>query len=226
MRIENQTNRNNSKAFQKKNKLKKGTKTQEGNYDNNDHLDLSSGIVLLNHLLNKPEYQYRPVPFYFTNSAMRNTQQASDISKAIQQSASSYDVSLNYDMILDLVLNHENEIAHNKRQSSNTFSSKMISPGINVDQTRAYQHISLRENETEFFEDFHNKGINNDLPQNLMTIVVMEYFQLKQARKISISNQKEQIQLLTKIFNLSSNQNISQNKNQLNKILNLYSAVD
>jgi len=209
MRIENPTNRNSSNAFQRKNKLKKNAKTQDSSYENSDSLDLSSGVVLLNHLLNEADFQYKPVPFYFTNSLMRNRQQASNIAKAIQQKAMSYDVNLNYEMILDLVLSHENE------KSSKTH----LSTTSNVTQSTAYQHIPLRENETIFFERFHNSSIASNVSPTLVSVIVVEYFQFKQARKIIITTETEQIKLLSSIINTSANQNISRNKSQILELL-------
>ena len=214
MRIENPTNRNSSNAFQKKNKLKKGFKKQELSYENNDSLDLSSGVVLLNHLLNEPEFQYKPIPFYFTNSAMRNTQQASNIAHAIQQKAMSYDVNLNYEMILDLVISHANETSN----ETHFFTTR------NIKQTTAYQHISLRGNETTFFEKFHNSGVANKFPLTLISDIVVEYFQFKQAKKLNISTETEQIKLLNDVINTSTNQNISKNKSQILDLLQNYSS--
>ena len=214
MRIDNQTNRNASNPYQKKKMLKKGSRTETTDYDNNDHLDLSSSIVLLNHLLNEPKFQYKPFPFYFSNAAMKNSQQASNIAKAIQQKAMSLEVNLNYEMILDLVLSHENEIKNNNLKILN----------ISVNQNFAYQHISFIESESLFFEDFHQQSIKSNITQEVVSIVVMEYFQLKQDKKMNISTQIEQIELLNNVVNLSINQNIEKNKSQLNNILKNYLA--
>ena len=212
MRIENPTNRNNSNTFQKKNKIKKGAKKQKVSYENHDYLDLSSGVVLLNHLLNEPEFQYKPVPFYFSNSAMRNTQQASDIAQAIQQKAMSYDVNLNYEMILDLVLSHANEKS----------TKASLSTTINVNQQAAYQHLPLRENETVFFEQLHKHGIASNFSPTLISAIVVEYYQFKQTKKINITTVTEQTKLLSNVINESSNQNITKNKSQILDLLNNY----
>ena len=211
MRIDNQTNRNASNPYQKKKMLKKGIKTEATDYDNNDHLDLSSGIVLLNHLLNEPEFQYKPLPFYFFNAAMKNSQQASNIANTIQQKAMSFEVGLNYEMILDLVLSHENEIKNSNDKISN----------ISLNQNSAYRHISLTESESLFFEGFHQQSIENNITPEVISILVMEYFKLKQDKKMSISTQMEQIELLNDVIKLSINQNIEKNKSQLNKILKI-----
>lgn len=214
MRIENPTNRNNSNAYQKKSKLKKGSKKQEVNYETNDYLDLSSGVVLLNHLLNEPEYEYKPIPFYFTNSVMRNTQQASNIAQSIQQKALSYDVNLNYEMILDLVLSHANE-----KSGKTSLLTK-----ANVIQMDEYQHILLRENETIFFEKLHNKSIANNLPPTLISAIVVEYFQLKQTNNLRISTSTEQIQHLNNVINTSTNHNIVKYKSQILDLLKTFSS--
>lgn len=214
MRIDNQTNRNSSNAYQKKNKLKKEMKIQEESYENNDSLDLSSGIVLLNHLLNKPEHRYQPIPFYFFNSAMKNAQQVSNIANSIQQQAMSRDVNLNYEMILDLVLSHENETKNNNPQL----------PQAHTNQTSAYRHISLRENEMLFFESFHQKSIIYEVSSDIISEIVVEYFQLKQAKKINTPTSAEQINLLKETINLSANSNILRNKTPLINILDSFSS--
>jgi len=214
MRIENSTNRNSSNAYQKKNKLKKVLKNQEESNESSDHLDLSSGVILLNHLLNEPEFRFKPIPFYFSNAATRNAQQAAHISKSIQQKAISYDVNLNYEMILDLVLSRANEISDNTHILTKT----------NINQSSTYQHISFRENETLFFEGFHNKSIKNGISAHIVTAIVIEYFQLKQTENINVSTAQEQIKLISDVITTSTNQNISQYKTQLNSVLKSYST--
>ena len=227
MRIDNQTNRNSSNAYNKKNKSKKEIKKQGLSYDNNDQFDLSSSIVLLNQLLNKPEFHYKPVPFYFSNAAKINSENASNIANLIQQEAIYYDVNLNYDMIIDLVISHENEMNNNddmNRSKNGNANSSNIHP-VEIQKYQlatknaSYQHISLQENETVFFEEFHKKGFERNLPLELISIIVIEYFQLKQTRKINISTQQEQIDLLNELINISPNPNISHNKTLLSNIL-------
>ena len=211
MRVENHANRNNSNVFQKKDNQKKEEKKQESPSRNHDHLDLSSGIVLLTHLLDAPEHQYKPLPFYFFDAATKNAQLVANISKSIQQKARLQYIDLNYDMISDLVISHASETAGK--------------PLNNPYQNAAFQHVPLQKNETRFFEQFHNKGIAHKLSPDIIESVVIAYSKYTLDNKQQASTPKEQINLLLKTINKSNNHHIENNKPALFNLLKTFTTA-
>ena len=210
MRIENSANRNNANAFQKKkHSSKEETKENATNQYDSDHLDLSTGIVLLTRLLEAPAHQYKPLPFYFSDAATKNAQQIAKISKSIQQKARLQDVDLKYEMISDLVISHNTETARDKTSSTNN----------NQSQNSPYKHISLQKNESLFFEHFHNEAIKQKLTPAIVSLVVMAYWQHKQRDNLTISSSDEQTNLLLNIINRSDDPTFISNKNALSDIL-------
>lgn len=212
MRIENQTKHNNSSAFNKKNKTKKITKEQEALSENSDQLDLSSGVILLNRLLEAPEHQYKPLPFYFSNATMKNTKQASSIAKAIQKKAKLYDTNLNYNMILDLVLSHSQE----SEKSNNALYN-------NPEHAEIYQYVLLQNSESAFFEKFHKESVRHKIPETVISTIVLKYSLHIKNTNLKISTTNEQIQLLAQLINNTNNSSISSNKNALLNILKVIS---
>ena len=203
MRIENSLNRNNSNTFQKKNKLKKSIKEQNVLTEEINQIDISSEVLILSRLLDAPEHRYFPLPFYFPNTALRNTQHASTIAKSIQQKAIYQGVDLNYEMILDLVLSHSNETASR-------------SPHFNaINNMQNFQHIPLRNEEAQFFESFHKNSIEKNITPEVIHSLVMEYSQQMKTKNTQFINTRKQTQQLKWIINNTVNSDILNNKQPL-----------
>lgn len=230
MRIENSPNQNSSNTFQKKKKKrKKENKPHEqnslgfnnlnqvhANPENNNpsntpshsiFIDISGSVILLNRLLDAAEHQYSPLPFYFPNTAIRNTQRASSIAKSIQQKAMQQGSSLNYDMILDLVLSHSIELRNKTRRS------------VPTDLLQEYLRTPFRGEEADFFEKFHHKSIEQKVNPEIILTLILEYSKQLKIKIVKYENTTKQVQQLRWIIKNSVNKDISSNKQLLLSIV-------
>jgi len=212
MRIENPTNRNNQNNFQKKKQSKKQENAaNDSSRENDDSIDLSSAIVILNMLIDAPEHQFNKVPFYFQNAAARDAHRAAIIAKSIQQKALMEDISLNYDMVLDLVISHANE--------------KNTAPGIFAaadKQLFEFQHNPLNQEESKFFEQLYFKCQEQNVDPDLVTLIVTEYIKRIANTDAKITNTEDHKLHVIALIKKSENLNISLHQKTLLDVLSTF----
>jgi len=175
MRIESTASRNANSALQPGKKNKKRNKEKKSP-TNVESLELSEESQLLNRLLHATSNQFTPHPFYFTNAAARNIQQACSISKNIQNQAESIGVLLNYTMIYDMVIGLATQNYYNHIQWTTAITA---------------EYEALNQSEKCLFESLHNACLQNQTPTNIIESSALKYIQIKQTRTKTPPSRRE-----------------------------------
>jgi len=206
MRIQSLPNRNINTAFKSEKRQKKHNQDNNSS-TNSESLELSDEAKLLNNLLHATINQFNPYPFYFTNAAARNINQAYTISKNIQNQAESMDVLLNYAMIYDMVINLATQKHFNK---------------IQWDTTITAEYEALSNEEKMLFENLHNACQENQTPVNIIESAALKYIQLKQTKLENLPNRRECAQFVVDCLKEESILSHNDVKKSLSAIIKQY----
>jgi len=165
MRVENSLTRQNNSAYSKN---KKKNNSEEKNQQENDseQYSMSSEVELLNRLLKQPEYEYKPLPFYFNNSSILNAKQAKTISNAIYQIASEQGHQIDINVIDKLVKSNVN--------SEYLQHSEWINSEIEKQSDKYFS-----EEEKALFETIYRKFEIQEIKTSILNSIVINYLKQK-----------------------------------------------